>query len=559
MTSQRIPSPSPSPVLPLALAVRLACLTALAVLNAAPAAAQTTVPAAVQGAAASDLLLDVKRFEIVGANPLSEAESAAVLAPHLGPHRNLGTLEAAATALEARMRERGFSFHRVIIPAQKPAAGVVKLEILQFPLASVDVVGNQHFSADNIRRSLPGLAPGTSPDVREISSELGLVGEHPSKRVSIVLKESTKADALDAEIRVRDVAPEQFFTSFTANTRDAYNATNESTGYTRLTFGYQNANLFDRDHVLTVSYTTSPEHPERVSQYGAFYWIPLYGYATSLQLYYTRSDVSTGSIGLGASSFNVSGKGEFMGARLTHSLPKYGDITHNVSLAIDDRFFENDVGVADITLPSTSVRSRPLSLRYSARMEQPWGSVGAYAEPVTNLSGGSANTDTAYESARPGAKRRWSAVRYGIDASYALGNWGLSARLRGQHTDSELIPGEQFGLGGVASVRGLREREFAGDQGYTMTLEALGPPLTDGLRPLFFFDAGSARLLGNGSDTVTKDSAASVGAGLRWNWERRLDVSADLAYVLNGIASTDSVPGTKAGDIKLMLTAFYRF
>ena len=368
-------------------------------------------------------------------------------------------------------------------------------------------------------------------------------------------------DALDADIRVRDADPQQFFTSFTANTRDTYNTTNKSTGYTRLTAGYQNANLFDRDHVLTASYTTSPEHPERVSQYGAFYWIPFYGYATSLQLYYTHSDVRTGSVGLGASSFDVTGTGDFTGARLTRSLPKFGAVTQNVALAFDDRYFKNDIGVADISLPPTPVRSRPLSLRYTARLEQDWGGVGAYAEPVTNLSGGNANTDSDYEIARPGATRSWNAFRYGIDANYSLGSWALSGHLRGQETNSELIPGEQFGLGGIGSVRGLRDREFAGDRGYTVNLEALGPQLADGVRPLVFFDCGSAQLLGNRtqSDATSRDFASSIGVGMRGNWERRLDVSADLAYVLNGIASTDSVPGTKPGHVKLIFAAFYRF
>jgi hemolysin activation/secretion protein len=532
-------------------AALLICLTAL-LLGAAP-------PAGAQAPVASEVLLEVKRFEIVGNNPLPDAETATVLAPHLGAHRSLGTLEAAATALESRLRERGFSFHRVIVPAQKPAAGVVKLEILQFPLATVAVVGNKHFSADNIRRSLPGLAAGTSPDVLEMSRELGLAAEHPAKQVAVVLKESTTADALDADIRVRDVNPQQFFTSFTEGSRDTYNSTNHSTGYSRLTVGYQNANLFDRDHVLTASYTSSPEHHDRVNQYGVFYWLPFYGYATSLQVYYTHSDVRTGSVGIGLSSFNVSGTGDFFGARLTHSLPKYGAVTQNVALSIDDRYFKNDVGVEDVSLPTASVRSRPLALRYTARLEQDWGGVGAYAEPVSNLGGGSANTDSDYDAARPGAKRNWNAFRYGIDASYALGSWGLSARLRGQETGAELIPGEQFGLGGIGSVRGLRDREFSGDRGYSVNLEALGPALTGGVRPLVFFDFGSARVLGASGDATGRDSASSIGVGMRANWERRLDVSADLAYVLNGITSTDSVAGTKTGHLKLTFAAFYRF
>ena len=538
-------------------AARAAILAlALASVLAAPAFAQP---------AAGPVLLEVTRFEIVGANPFSEADTAAVLAPHLGPHQSLASLEAAATALENRLRDAGYSFHRVIIPAQKPAQGVVRLEILQFPLASVEVTGNQHFSADNIRRSLPGLVAGTTPDVNEMSRELGLANEHMSKRATIVLKESKSADALDAEIRVRDVPPANYFVSLIGHSKDAYDVINENTGYTRATFGYQNTNLFDRDHAVTVSYTTSPERIDRVKQFGAFYSIPFYGYNTSLQAYYTKSDVNTGGIGFGGAVFNVSGRGEFAGVRLTYSLPKVGEFTQNVGLAIDDRHFESSVGFAGTPLGPTAVRSRPLSLRYAARTDQTWGGGGGFIEWADNLFGGSGNTDAAYANSRlnAGVTRKWSALRYGLDANTTWRDWVLSARLRGQFAETPLIPGEQFGVGGAISVRGLREREFTGDSGNTLTLEALGPAF-DGttIRPLAFLDHGYARLHGGSTlqgTSVTTETATSVGVGARWKWRQSLDFSVDFAYVLNGINASIGVPGTANGDVKMHFALFYKF
>jgi len=542
----------PAPLPRLGRAALLAVMLAV-VFGAVPAGAQNS---------AGDLKLAVTRFEVVGDNPLSAAETESLLAPHVRVHSSLEGLEAAAAALEARLREAGFSFHRVIVPAQKPAGGVVRLEILKFPLATVTVQDNRHFSSDNILRSLPSLKPGETPDVRKISSDLGLANEHPAKRVSIVLKESRRADALDAEIRVRDFAPAQFFALVSGHTKDRYDAINKGTGYTRLTLGYQNANLFDRDHAVTLSYTTSPEHPERVKQYGAFYTIPFYGYATNAQFYYTRSDVSTGAIGLAATTFNVSGRGEFRGVRVTHSLPKWNEIAHNVSIALDDKLFESNVGLAGIALPPTPARTRPLALRYTGRYEQLWGGIGAYVEQVANLSGGSGNTIPEYALVRDGAAQSWKAFRYGVDVSYLLGTWSLSTRLRGQYSDNRLLPGEQFGIAGVTAVRGLREREFTGDIGHTVTFEASGPALVDTLRPVLFFDYGQARLLGNtaaAGTTVNKDSASSIGVGARWSRERSVDLSADLAYVLNGVAGSGNLPGTRTGDTKLMFTALFRF
>lgn len=507
--------------------------------------------------AATDVLLDVKGFQVLGQNPLSASETDAILLPHLGKHSDLKTLEAAAAALEQRVRDRGFAFYRVILPAQKPSDGVVTLQVLQFPLGVATVTGNQNFSSENILRSLPELEPGKSPDVAELSRQMGLANEHPAKRVSVLMKEGKEKDTVDADVRVRDVPPEQFFANLTLQSRDEYNQINENTGYTRLTLGYQRSDLFDRDHAITATFTTSEQY-DNVQQYGLFYWLPLYGYNTSLSAYYARSDVDSGAVGAGASVYNVTGRGEFFGLKASYSLPKYRDTTQSVSLAIDDKFFHSNVDFAGTT--ETDIRSRPLSLRYSARNDQPWGLVSGYVDYAVNIRGGGSNDDTAYTTSRPGSSPQWDAYHYGLDATYATNNgWGLSARLRGQYSHAPLISGEQFGIGGPGSLRGLRDREVAGDQGYTVSLEALGPPLVDTLQPVVFYDMGNIRLVQSYSPLPTNEGAASLGAGLRWKWQNRLDVSADLAYVLNGVADVGTTPGTESGHMKLNLSVFYRF
>lgn len=518
-----------------------------------------------QSAPPSDApVMDVRRFVVEGDNPLSAAETDAILAPHLGQHRSLATLEAAANALEQAIRDRGFAFHRVIVPAQRPAAGELTLRVLSFPLNQVTVTGNEHFSAENILRSLPALETGKTPDVKALAGQLGLANEHPSKRLSISIRESQKVDALDAEVRVRDTPASQTFIGLTAHTRDFDNTINQNTGYSRLTVGHQQSNLFDLDHALTLAYTTSPEYMSRVKQYGVFYWLPFYGYNTALSAYWTKSDVDTGTVGVAGQSFDVSGRGEFWGLRLVHALPRFGEITHNVSLALDDRFFESSVGSGGTAITVTPVGSRPISLRYTARHEGLRRSIAGYAEYVVNTGGGRANSDVQYQNAlqRIGTdpSPNWSAFRWGLDASYALpANWLLIGRYRAQYADEPLIAGEQIGLGGVGSVRGLRDRETAGDKGFIVNIEAQAPELAAGLTPFMFYDYGSRTHVtpldtGISNPVPTRDSAASIGLGVKWNWQRRLELSATYAHVVNGLAA-----GTPSGHDKLLFSAFYRF
>ena len=260
-------------------------------------------------------LLDIKRFVIEGDNPLSESETQALLARHLGPHNDLASIEAAATTLEKAIRDKGQVFHRVIVPAQKPDSGELKLRVLKFALANASVSGNKYFSRENILRSLPAFAPGGSPDIQDLGRQITLANEHPAKRLTVQFKESTKPDHIDADIVVRDVPAAQTFVGLTGGTRDFDNNLNRNTGYSRLTVGHQRSNLFDLDHALTLAYTTSPDHLSKVKQYGVFYWAPIYRFNTALSAYWTKSDVDTGTVGVGGVNFNVSGKGEFFGVR----------------------------------------------------------------------------------------------------------------------------------------------------------------------------------------------------------------------------------------------------
>ena len=532
--------------------------TTCSLIGAASCVATLAIPAVATAGEAP--LLEVKRFVVEGNNPLDAAETEALLRPHLGRHDSLNTLEAAATRLQEAIRDRGYSFHRVIVPAQQPTGGELRLRILPFMLDQVRVTGNQHFTDENILRSVPGLKPGRAPNIGLLSQQISLANEHPSKRLTLQIKEGTKAEAVDADVRVADVEPSQFFVGLTGGTRDVDNSLNRNTGYTRLTLGYQNSNLFNRDHTLTLAYTTSPEYISGVTQVGAFYTLPLYGYNTLLSTYYTHSDVNSGTIGLGGQSFDVSGSGTFYGVKATYLLPRWGDIVHNVAIAADQRYFKSNVTAAGVPLPASTVGSLPITLRYAGRVEKDAAAMAAYVEYAVNVKAGRANNDAAYALARPAvaggraADTDWSALRYGFDGTYTLGSqWSFTGRFRGQYADEPLIPGEQLGIAGAAAVRGFREREVTGDKGYYTNLEVLGPAIAFDIAPLVFYDFGYRSLVTPVPGTSQQDHISSAGAGFRWRWQK-LDLNVTYAHVLNGVAG-----GTTRDHDKLHFSAFYRF
>jgi len=508
------------------------------------AALATAVAGAAFSAQEPALRIEVRAYAVEGDNPLGAEETQALLAPFVGTHEGIAPLEAAADALERAIRARGRSLHRVVIPPQRPGDGVVRLRVLAFRVGAITVSGNVHYTRESVLRSLPALREGEPPDNAALARSLAVAGEHPRKQVSLVMRESGRPDAIDAEVRVRDAAPEQLFAALS-------NTGTSQTGRWRASAGYQHANLFDRDHVLTLSYTTAPEKVDDVRQYGVHYWAPLYAQGASVSAFYTRSDVDSGTV---ANFFQVSGRGEFYGVQYAQALPRGGAWTHKLAVGVEDRLFEN--GVSFLGTPiGVDVRSRPLSLRYQGRAEYEGGVLGGYVEAIVNLSGGSGNDDAAYRANRVGAARDWRAVRFGAEVVHDLGGgWQAVARLRGQLADEPLIPGEQFGVGGAASVRGMHERQTAGDRGYAASAEVWMPPLVPGLRAFGFVDAGRRSLHDPAPGQSGTDDVASVGVGLRWQWGRRLDVSADLARLVKGLDG-----GPAAGHGRLHFSLLYRF
>jgi len=488
-----------------------------------------------------ELRFAVSSYQVQGDNPLSGDDTARLLAPYTGEAVTLDRVREAAAALEAALKERGYGFMRVVLPPQD-AAGTIALRVLSFRLGAVNITGNQHFDAGNVRRSLPSLRPGESPNLRETARNQAHANDHPAKQVTVTMREGKAPDTVDADVRVEDSDPLQIFASL--NDSGAGN-----TGRWRLGLGASHTNLFDRDHAVTATWTTSPGHTSEVQQYGIYYRAPFYRLGGTLSAYYTRSDSDSGTV---AEFFQVSGSGQFAGLRWTQRFAPIGAWSHAADIGLEDRLFDNNVTFNGTPI-GVDVRSRPLLLRHEGQLAGAGYQLGHALEFAHNLRGGRANSAAAYAGNRAGGERDWNAFRVTLQAATDLSGWLASARLRGQWTGDALIAGEQFGLGGAQGLRGLEEREGTGDRGHLATLELTTPQLAEGLRALAFMDTGRAHLRAAGGAAAATAHATSFGLGLRWQWRRQLSASMDWARV----ASAGG--GLRTGDGRLHASLAVRF
>jgi hemolysin activation/secretion protein len=295
----------------------------------------------------------------------------------------------------------------------------------------------------------------------------------------------------------------------------ASNTGTKASGRDRLTVTGGHTNLFDRDHQFIGAYTTSIQRTEDVKQLGLAYKVPLYSLGGVIGASFTHSDV-VGNFG----SFTSTGAGKTAGLSYTMYLPPQGGRRSYVSFVIDDKVFDA-AKINDIVAPGAlDRRSRPFTLGYTARTESDTSVWGYNVEVAANTATGAHNDLASYQSEDPRIQTvHWKALR--AAASYTAPvaqTWLWSARTQFQYSPDVLISGEQFGLGGLGSIRGTEiERPISADSGLSVTLELTTPELAAGLRMLGFLDAGYLR--NNSPDGLNKppsDRLASAGLGLHY-------------------------------------------
>ena len=217
---------------------------------------------------------DITRFNVVGNTLLKPDEIERVIAPYVGKQKDFADIQRALESLEQAYRDRGYGVVQVLLPEQDITRGVVQLRVIEPRIGKVVIEGNQRYDEGNIRRSLPSLKPGTTPDSLAIARNLQLLAENPVKQTTVLLKAGATENQVDAAVKVTDDRPYKF-----AATLD--NTGTRETGNYRTGIGFQHANLWNRDHIFNAQFITSPNHVADVKIYGAGYRIPLYAWNSS--------------------------------------------------------------------------------------------------------------------------------------------------------------------------------------------------------------------------------------------------------------------------------------
>ena len=492
----------------------------------------------------------IKHFQISGNQLFSDEQLQRLVEPFTGEARTYADIQRAQRAIENAYLTAGYGAVQAITPEQELTDGNIRIRVVESRIAHISVVGNQYFDEANIRAGVPSLREGELPNLREISENVQLANENPAKRIEVLLNSPSAAEELDARLLVKDQNPLRISTSLD-------NTGNQSTGRTRLGVALQHANLFNRDHVATLAYTTSPEKPSEVNIYSISYRLPIYSLGDSVDLIYGYSSVTSASSQTVAGPLNFSGSGRVLAARYNHHFARKGEYTSQLTLGLDRRDYINSCDVSGISCGSADadVSVHPISATYIGQWAGAINAIDFYGTYAHNISGGKNGNSQDFAIVRQGADAHYQLLRFGTSWVHSFSQgWQSRIAFNGQLASEPLVPGEQIGLAGAATVRGFGERVIATDSGIFANLELYTPNLgthlgvdgTKSVRGLAFLDAASGHNRDvTSSDQVRNATLASAGLGLRADWSNRASLRLDVASVIH----TEPAAEKNTGDI----------
>lgn len=462
-------------------------------------------------------------------------------------------------AVVQRYRAAGQPLVDVYVPEQDVSDGVVKIAIAEFRAGRVIPKGNRYFSDALLAREMP-LASGEPLHESDVASGLALLNANPYRRVDVIYAPGAARDTTDVVLQTEDRFPFRIYGGYNNDgVRDL--------GRDRILAGFDYGNLFGIDARIGYQMTASndllsgnpdiegrPDRPRYIAH--AFNAVAPLPWLDRLELFGVfaqstpRLPDSYGQTGISA---QISFRYDWRLPPLDHA----GAWQQQVQLGYDFKRSNNDLEFGGFQVFNANTHIHQFVIAYDLLKSDASGDTHLNASLFVSPGYFDSNSnEEAYDAARLGATPRYQYMQLSAQRDMPLGKSGFSVAARGlvQWTGTTLLPSEELGLGGDATVRGYEPYAAQGDRGWNLQTELRAPAISAGIaamQPFVFFDAGHVwnRIAEFGE--VNNASLASVGAGIRVQAGRFVSFRGTYGFPLKAVVPN----GSKApvGEIFLVI------
>jgi hemolysin activation/secretion protein len=378
----------------------------------------------------------------------------------------------------------------VRVPEQKISDGILQYIVSEAVVGKVSFSGNEWTPTRQLEKELH-QKPGETLDTNLLEKDLIWLNRNPFRNTLMILNPGDEEGTTDLQFVSEDHFP---YRIYIGGDNTGFDATGKGRFFAGVNFG----NLFHLDQRLSYQYTVSTKWGNFYAHTGQ-YVIPL-PWRHILEFYGGYSGIHALMPFTGMSS---SGNAWQASARYIVPLTPVGAYTHELKVGFD--YKQTNVNLVFDAIPILGNQAVVTQLVF--------GYFGAYEHKIADTSlefqwfasPGDIfphQSKKDYSSLRPNAKSRYAYFRAAIIPVFHLPKeFEAVLKTEFQAATQNLLSSEQFGLGGLYTVRGYDERILNTDNAFLMSGEVRSPsmplftkkgtaPSVEMLQALVFVDYG---------------------------------------------------------------------
>lgn len=366
-------------------------------------------------------------------------------------------------------RENQGLYVAAVIPVQKLQNGVMVVQILEGSVDHIEYRGQKWFSKKVLAKAL-SVKVGDPLVETTFLNDVTWANRNPFRKTQLVLVPGEKPGETDVLFLTKDKFPLRVFAG-------ADNTGYESNGEYRIYAGFDWGNAFFIGDLLTYQYSASPNFhnfQSHLATYSSF--LPWQHLLTLFGTY--------GTVYPQISGIRIEGKSGQASLRYKVPFrPFYGALRNHLEWGFDWKYLtSNFFFVGDIDQASTSNQRITITeFLLSYKMQKNWPKnlltlrLDMFFSPWKNWIF-PYQTKIDYESQRARSDVRYAYFKALLSWNRFLkGGFTFFGQLRGQASQGILPTAEQFGLGGINTVRGYFEQQFVADNAVCCNLELFTP------------------------------------------------------------------------------------
>jgi hemolysin activation/secretion protein len=461
---------------------------------------------------------------------------------YLGHPLSLNGLDKLVNQIVLVSRKVGRPVVDVFVPAQDVTSGTVQVIIFEGKIGEILIEGNKWFPEEKYRskmRAKKGDYIRRGPLIEDID----WINENPFRKATVAFQRGKGNGESDIVVKVKDRNPLQVYNGFENNG-------NRLTDRGRLFGGFVWGNAFNLDQQIGVQATINPDY-RRFKAVSGNYSIPL-PWRHTLMLFgsWSKSSVEP------EVDINVDAKSWQTGMRYQMNLKDYSRFRQNMQLGLDMKRSNNNLEFSGTSISNTYVDVVQSNASYQCTYNDSMGKTEfgmLYVFSPGEIS--KYNDNASFRSMREESQADYQYGRIDLERKtrVALGVTHR-ARISAQISDANLNSSEQFGLGGVTTIRGYEERTASGDKGYYVNNELIGPASMLGeifniqndigrLQPLLFWDYGKVSNQTTSNGANDGQILSSVGVGTRYNLKSTVMFNFDYGRQIRELPGSNDAGG----------------